>query len=74
MATVKTRSETEHGILGQPRPFQTNQLPTSADVFKAYDYLLKNNNCASVTERATVIANEIKALYNKASIPSQSAA
>ena len=32
MATVKTRSETEHG---QPRPFQTNQLPTSADVFKA---------------------------------------
>ena len=69
MATVKTRSETEHGILGQPRPFQTNQLPTSADVFKAYDYLLKNNNCASVTERATVIANEIKALYNKASIP-----
>ena len=49
MATVKTRSETEHGILGQPRPLQTNQLPTSANVFKAYDYLFKNDNCTSVT-------------------------
>ena len=69
MASVTTRSATEHSILGQPTVFPKNQLPTSADVFRAYDYYVKTAKAGTVHERATLVAHEIKEIYNRASIP-----
>ena len=69
MASVTTRSTTEHSILGQPTEFRKNQLPTSADVFRAYDYYVKTAKASSVHERATFVAQEVIEIYDKASIP-----
>jgi len=69
MASVSTRSATEHGILEQPAAFCKNQLPTSADVFRAYDYYVKTAKASTVHERATFVAEEVKEIYDRASIP-----
>ena len=69
MASYSTRSSTEHSILGQPAAFHRNQLPTAADVFRAYDYYWKNDTCNSLHERATLVAHEIKEIYDRSSIP-----
>jgi len=69
MASVSTRSATEHSILGQPAAFCKNKLPTSADVFRAYDYCVKTAKASTVHERATFVAEEVKEIYDKASIP-----
>ena len=47
----------------------TNQLPTSADVFRAYDYCLKFGSTSSLHERSSVVAEEVKQVYSSASIP-----
>jgi hypothetical protein len=69
MSFVTTRSATEHSILGQPAKLGKNQLPTSADVFKVYDYYVKTAKTNSVHERATLVAHEVKEIYDAASIP-----
>jgi hypothetical protein len=68
MASIITRSVTEHSILGQPATFRRNQLPTSADVFRAYDYYVKTGTANTVHERATLVAHEVKEMYDLASI------
>ena len=70
MASVSTRGITEHPILGQPAKMSTNQLPTSADVYRLYDYYLKNGQYTSLIQRKTAVAHEIISIYMKASIPS----
>ena len=70
MAFTITRSSTEHSILEQPAIFSKKQLPTSADVFREYDYYLKNEKWSSAHERATLVAHEIKEIYDTSSIPS----
>lgn len=69
MAAVKTRKSVEHSVFGIPQPLPTNQLPTSADVFRAYDYCLKFGNTSSLHERSSVVAEEVKHVYSSASIP-----
>jgi len=64
MAFVTSRSATEHSILGQPAAFRRNQFPTSADVFTAYDYYVKTEKASTVHERATLVAHEVKEIYN----------
>jgi hypothetical protein len=69
MASVKTRKSVEHSVFGIPQPLPTNQLPTSADVFRAYDYCLKFGSTSSLHERSSVVAEEVKQVYSSASIP-----
>ena len=69
MASITTRGVTEHTILGQPSALTRNQLPTSADVYRAYDYYLKDKIYTGLHERATAVAQEIVSIYCKASIP-----
>src|SRR5688572_10125126 len=69
MASASTRSSTEHSILGQPKAFRKNQLPTSADVFRTYDFYLKTSTLSTAHERATLVAQEVKEIYHAASIP-----
>ena len=69
MASAITRSASSHSILGQPTELRKNQLPTSADVFRAYDHYLKTEKAGTFHERVTRVALEVKELYDRASIP-----
>ncbi|KAK0066184.1 hypothetical protein Bpfe_004305 [Biomphalaria pfeifferi] len=66
---MATRSSTEHSIFGNPQPMPKSQLPTSADVFRAYVYQLKFRECSSVHGRSSLIGNEVKKICNTAGIP-----
>ncbi|KAK0041400.1 hypothetical protein Bpfe_029201 [Biomphalaria pfeifferi] len=66
---MATRSSTEHSIFGNPQPMPKSQLPTSADVFRAYDYQLKFGECSSVHGRSSLIGNKVKKIYDTAGIP-----
>ena len=69
MASAITRAASSHSILGKPRELRKNQLPTSADVFRAYDHYLKTEKAGTSHERVTRVALEVKELYDRASIP-----
>lgn len=69
MASVKTRQSVEHSVFGIPQPLPTTQLPTSADVFRAYNYCLKFGSTSSLHKRSSVVAEEVKQVYSSASIP-----
>ena len=69
MASVSTRSTTEHSILGQPTIFRKNQLPTYADVFRTYDFYLKTSTLSTAHERALAVAQQVKEIYETGSIP-----
>lgn len=70
MASASTRGATEHTFLGQPAVLSANQLPTSADVYRLYNYYLQNEQYSSLHHRATAVAQDIVSIYVKASIPS----
>lgn len=69
MESVTTRDSTKHSVLGQPAVLKRNQLPTSADVYRQYDYFLKHENYDSVQKRAASVAQEVISIYSTASIP-----
>src|ERR1043165_2762817 len=69
MESVTTRDSTKHSVLGQPAVLKRNQLPTSADVYRQYDYFLKHENYDSVQKRAVSVAQEVISIYSTASIP-----
>src|SRR5438552_5166641 len=69
MTTATTRRSTEHSIFGSTQPLPKSQLPTSADVFRAYHYYLKFNNSSSLYDRSSMVAQEVKQIYDAASIP-----
>ena len=69
MESVSTRVSTKHSVLGQPAVLKRNQLPTSADVYRQYDYFLKHEKYDSGQKRATSVAQEVLSIYNTASIP-----
>lgn len=59
----------EHSVFGIPQPLPTAQLPTSADVFRAYDYCLKFGSTTSLHKRSSVVAEQVQLIYSSASIP-----
>lgn len=69
MASVSTRSSTEHSLLGQPTAFRKNQLSTFADVFRIYDSYLKTSTLSIAHERAILVAQEVTKIYHATSIP-----
>ena len=69
MEAHSTRVFTEHSVLGQPMELPPNQLPTSGEVFRCYDFYLKFDSKCSVNERAKRVADKVKELYVKAGIP-----
>jgi hypothetical protein len=66
----KTRSKSRHCLFGQTCELPRNQLPTCEDVFRDYCY---NEKCTQFhtgfNEQATLLANKVKEIYMKASIP-----
>jgi len=70
MSACNTRSKTEHSIFGQPSELPKKQLPTSEDVFRAYDYCLKDEQCTGgIHQIATKIAEDVIQVYADACIP-----
>jgi hypothetical protein len=71
MATYATRSQTEHALFGYPADLPTTQLATCLDIVKCYLFHLHDDEQLSGShDRAKVIANQVKEIYDKASIPS----
>jgi len=69
MASIATRSVTVHNVTGQPIEFHKNQLPKCTDVFRAYQFHVNSGKVTTVHERATLVAQEVKEMYDRASIP-----
>lgn len=73
MASICTRSKTEHSIFGQAVQLPERQLPTCADVYKAYSWSQKQSESSdvgySVSDRMNLLAEQVKDIYSKASIP-----
>jgi hypothetical protein len=73
MASICTRSKTEHLIFGQPVQLPERQLPTCADIFRSYCWSQKQSDssdeCASVSDRINLLAERVKEVYSRASIP-----
>src|SRR5215469_15115616 len=70
MASNKTRSKTQHAFFGQACELPKRQIPTCADVYRAYIWNQKKNEDVSrINDRIKLLAEEILSLYNQASIP-----
>ena len=69
MKSCGTRSTTEHSIFGQPVKLPKRQLPTSEDVFKAYDFVFKEGQITGIHEISTNVAMEVIQIFISASIP-----
>ena len=69
MATCATRSQTEHAFFGYPVDLHTNQIPTCLDIVKCY--LLHQHDDKHLSKPhdiAKFIANQVKEIYDKASV------
>jgi len=70
MASILTRSTTEHSIFGQAAELPERQLPTCADVFRTYCWLqTQSEQPTKVSDRIKLLAELVKDVYSKASIP-----
>src|SRR5579872_59989 len=70
MASIQTRSTTEHSFLGQAAELPERQIPTCGDVYKAYFWLqTQSEQPTKVSDRIKVLAELVKDVYTKASIP-----
>ena len=71
MATCATRNQTEHPLFGYPVNPPTNQIPTCLDIAKCYLFhLYDDKHLARPHDLAKVIANQVKEIYDEASVPS----
>ena len=71
MATGSTRSTTERSLFGSPCELPKRQLPTREDVFKAYCWKSYfDESLTRLHDRAQSLAEEVKNIYESASIPS----
>lgn len=70
MAAIHTRSTMEHSFFGQAAELPKRQLPTCADVFKAFSWLqTQSDQPTKESDRKKVLAEAVKDVYSKASIP-----
>ena len=72
MASQRTRSSTEHSVVGSSQPLPIFQVPTSSDVFRRYENYLKFGTiCTECTlhERSSLLTHDVKKIYDLASIP-----
>lgn len=69
-----TRKDFECPIFGPPKDLPVSKLPTYEDVLRCcfnehYNITLKTNKTFSFSEVVSIVAPKVKALYDKASIP-----
>lgn len=74
-----TRSEFNCPLFGNPKELPLSKLPTYEDVLKCFFYehynlVLKTNNIrlVSLSEVSNIVAQQVKSVFNKASIPTVS--
>lgn len=72
---IATRSETRHSVFGHPSPLAGGQLPTREDVFRCYLWYREReateleSKTPSSRDISKVVANDVLAIWTKASIP-----
>lgn len=70
MASTFTRSKTAHSFFGQAVQLPESQLPTCADICRAYSWRQRySDQDSGVHERIRLLAEQVQQIYSKASIP-----
>lgn len=70
MSSLTTRSTSRHSVFGDPEELCKDIIPLCSDVFKAYLYRQRSNKMLTVKEISKQVAQEVKEIYDKGSIPS----